>query len=138
MADVYSKAKRSEIMSRVKNRRTLPEEVVAGLLRKLKVRYRRNVSMLPGSPDFAVHKAKVAVFVHGCFWHGHPNCKRAKLPESNREFWERKIAGNRRRDARNCNRLRKEGWRVLTVWQCRLHKEKQVMHRLQRELDRVH
>lgn len=133
MADVYSKAKRSEIMSRVKNRRTQPEEVVAGLLRKLKVRYRRNVSTLAGSPDFAIHKAKVAVFVHGCFWHGHPNCKRAKLPNSNRVFWEQKITGNKCRDARNARKLRKEGWRVLIIWQCRLRKSEHVLKRLRRE-----
>ncbi len=134
MVDVYSKAKRSEIMSRVKNRRTQPEEVVAKLLRKLKVRYQRNASSLPGEPDFTLRSSKVAIFVHGCFWHGHSNCKRAKLPDTNRRFWEEKIAGNKRRDARNVRKLRRDGWRVLTVWQCRLRKQERVLKRLRREL----
>jgi len=130
MADIYSKAKRSEIMSRVKNRKTGPEETVAALLRKLGVRYRRNVKSLPGRPDFAVASKNVALFVHGCFWHGHNNCKRAKLPDSNREFWAAKIGKNKRRDAKVARRLRKAGWHVWTIWQCRLRGSEQVRRRL--------
>lgn len=134
MADIYSKAKRSEIMAKVRTRRTAPEESVASLLRRLRVRYRRNVGSLPGAPDFVVSTKKVAVFVHGCFWHGHSNCKRAKLPSTNTEFWTKKISGNIRRDRRNERLLRKEGWRVVTIWQCRLRKPESVSRRLGRFL----
>jgi DNA mismatch endonuclease Vsr len=79
MTDIYSKGKRSEIMSHVKNRGTQPEEKFADLLRTLRVRYRRNVKSLPGEPDFVVSSVKTIIFVHGCFWHNHKNCNRAKL-----------------------------------------------------------
>jgi DNA mismatch endonuclease (patch repair protein) len=136
MADVYTKMKRSEIMSRVKNKRTSPEESVAAILRRLGVRYRRNDRTLPGKPDFAVRSAKVAIFVNGCFWHGHVNCPRAKLPDTNVEFWKAKIATNKRRDRRAARKLRAKGWRVLTVWQCGLRNPDRVRTRLARVLQR--
>ena len=134
MADVYSKSKRSEIMSHVKNRGTLPEERVASLLRRLRIRYKRNVKYLPGEPDFVISSAKSVIFVHGCFWHNHTNCKRAKLPKTNRSFWRRKIEKNRRRDARVARLLHKQGWHIITVWQCKLGKPDIVLRRLRRLL----
>ena len=134
MADIYSKAKRSEIMSRVKHTRTAPEEKVAGLLRKLKAKYRRNVKSLPGSPDFVVKSAKTVIFVHGCFWHGHSNCKLARRPKTNRKFWFKKAVDNRRRDLRKNRLLRKHGWHVITIWQCRLRTPDRVLKRLQTAL----
>lgn len=127
---MYTKAKRSEIMSHVRNRRTATENRVAGMLRNLGIRYRRNVRTLPGEPDFAVGASKTAIFVHGCFWHGHANCKRAKLPKTNRGFWQRKININKRRDARATRLLRKKGWHIMTIWQCRLRDPQRVMARL--------
>ncbi|MDY7011595.1 MAG: very short patch repair endonuclease [Planctomycetota bacterium] len=132
--DVYTKAKRSEIMSHIKNRRTAPEDKVASLLRKLRIRYRRNVKSLIGKPDFVVSSAKTVIFVHGCFWHGHTGCKRAKLSETNKAFWKRKIAKNRRRDARTARLLRKRGWHVMTIWQCRLRNPDHVLNRLKKAL----
>ncbi len=132
MTDVYTKAKRSEIMARVKNRRTKPEEKVAALLRRLKVRYRRNVRSLAGEPDFVIRSAQTVVFVHGCFWHNHVGCKRGKLPATNRAFWKRKITENKRRDARVARQLRKNGWHVLTIWQCGLRNSERVLNRLNR------
>jgi DNA mismatch endonuclease (patch repair protein) len=132
MADVYTKAKRSEIMARVKNRKTNPEEKVAALLRKIKVRYRRNVRSLTGEPDFVIRSGHTVVFVHGCFWHNHGGCGRAKLPATNRAFWKRKITGNKKRDVRIARQLRKEGWHVLTIWQCALRNPAQVLRRLER------
>jgi len=134
VADVYSKAKRSEIMSRAKNRRTAPEDAVAGMLCQLRARFRRNVKSLPGNPDLVLPAARTVIFVHGCFWHGHANCKRAALPKTNRAFWRGKIAGNAKRDARNARLLRKKGWHVLTVWQCRLREADRVLKRLRRAL----
>ena len=135
MVDIYSKSKRSDIMSRVKNRRTKPEDQVATLLRSLGVKYRRNVKTLPGQPDFVVKSKKLIVFVNGCFWHGHPNCNRAKLPDSNRKFWEKKINANKRRDQHNARKLRKEGWHIITIWQCKLRKPSSVMNRLKKQLN---
>ena len=132
MVDIYSKSKRSEIMSHVRNRKTSAENKVAHLLQVLKVKYRRNVRSLPGEPDFLVTSAKTVVFVHGCFWHKHSNCNRAKLPKSNRSFWKRKIEGNRKRDERIARLLRKEGWHVITVWQCALRNPERVLRRLRR------
>jgi len=133
MTDVYTKAKRSEIMSRVKNKRTAPEDRVALILRALGIRYRRNVKTLPGKPDFVVSAKRTVIFVNGCFWHGHRNCKRSKLPGSNRDFWKEKIRSNRRRDARTARALRRQGWRVWTIWQCHLRNPEAVRQRL-REL----
>ena len=134
MADIYDKAKRSEIMSCVKHIRTAPEEKVAGLLKKLRIRYRRNVKTLPGRPDFVIKSAKTAIFVHGCFWHAHPNCKLAKRPKTNKRFWQQKAIDNRKRDLRKNRLLRKKGWHVMTIWQCKLRRPEQVQKRLRRIL----
>lgn len=132
MVDIYSKSKRSEIMSCVRNRRTAPEDEVAALLKGMGVKYRRNVKTISGQPDFVVRSKSTVIFVNGCFWHGHPNCNRAKLPDSNRAFWEKKITANKTRDRRIAHKLRKEGWRVINVWQCHLRKYEQVRKRLTR------
>jgi DNA mismatch endonuclease (patch repair protein) len=136
MADVYTKAKRSEIMARIKGRNTSPEHTVARLLRKLKIKHSRNVKSITGQPDFAIFPAKTIIFVHGCFWHNHTNCKRAKLPTTNRAFWKRKILGNKQHDVKILRLLRKEGWHVITIWQCTLRKQERVMARLKRILVR--
>ena len=130
MTDVYSKRKRSEIMSRVRNTKTGPEESVAKILRGLGIRYRRNVKGLPGTPDFVVRSRQTVIFMHGCFWHGHSNCGRAKLPTSHPMFWVRKVQTNKKRDARKSRELRRMGWHVWTVWQCHLRKPEQVQRRL--------
>ncbi|MBN1126343.1 MAG: DNA mismatch endonuclease Vsr [Sedimentisphaerales bacterium] len=123
-------------MSRVKNRRTKPEEIVADILKSLGTRYRRNVKRLPGQPDFVIHSAQTAIFVNGCFWHGHRNCVRAKLPATNRSFWEHKINKNKRRDRRVRRLLRQQGWKTLTIWQCRLRRVEQIKQRLIRALSK--
>ena len=130
MTDIFSKAKRSEIMSRIKSRRTSIEERMASLLRKSHIKYRRNVKTLPGEPDLVIVGGKIAVFVHGCFWHGHKGCLRAKLPRSNTVYWKQKIERNEKRDRRTARLLRKKGWHVLTVWQCKLKNPERVMKRV--------
>ncbi len=119
--DIFSSAKRSQIMQAVRTTGTRPEIAVQSLLRELGYRYRRNVSTLPGKPDFIVTQRAKAIFVHGCFWHGHQKCKKGQtLPQANRTFWESKIAKNISRDRRAVAELRKNGWSVLTVWECQL------------------
>ena len=101
---------RSELMRRVRQRDTKPEQDVAAALRELGLRFRRNVRALPGSPDFANRARHWAVFVHGCFWHRHKNCPRTTTPTRNRRFWLDKFDANRKRDQRNARKLRAIGF----------------------------
>jgi len=105
-------------MKRVKRERTAPEEAVAAILREMGIRTRRNVKSLPGSPDFANKARHFAIFVNGCFWHGHAGCRLATIPKSNSEFWREKLTANRLRDARKVRALRKQGFAVTTLWEC--------------------
>ena len=130
MVDIFTQSKRSEIMSHVKNKSTKPEEQFAKLLKINKIKYDQNVNYLPGNPDFVIFYAKLAIFIHGCFWHGHPNCNRAKLPQTNKTFWKEKIFKNTKRDAKVCRLLRKQGWHIMTIWQCRLRDQNRVIKRL--------
>lgn len=120
MADTVSKQKRSEIMSHVTEKETKPEIMVRKYLFARGLRYRKNVKQLPGTPDIVFPKYKTAVFVNGCFWHGHKECKYSHLPSTNLEYWEKKIADNLERDERKTRELEKLGYRVLIVWQCQL------------------
>ena len=120
MADTVSKQKRSEIMSHVTGKETKPEIMVRKYLFARGLRYRKNVKQLPGTPDIVFPKYKTAVFVNGCFWHGHKGCKFSHLPSPNLEYWENKIADNLERDERKTRKLEKLGYRVLIVWQCQL------------------
>jgi len=132
MTDIYTKSRRSEIMARIKDRKTSPENAVASILRKLKIKFRRNEKSLPGQPDFVIPLNKTVIFVNGCFWHNHTNCNRAKLPSTNRAFWKRKILGNKQRDQRIARLLRKRGWHVIRIWQCNLREPERVIKRIKR------
>ena len=120
MADTFTKPERSRIMRAVHSTGTRPEQIVAAVLRAARVRISRNVDNLPGKPDFVIRQARVAVFVHGCFWHGHPCRRGARMPKTNTKYWREKIARNIRRDARVKRELRKRGYAVYTIWECRL------------------
>ena len=120
MADTVSKEKRSEIMSHVTGKETKPEIIVRKYLFARGLRYRKNVKRLPGTPDIVFPKYKTAVFVNGCFWHGHKGCKYSHLPSTNFEYWEKKIADNIERDERKKRELEGLGYRVLIIWQCQL------------------
>jgi DNA mismatch endonuclease, patch repair protein len=109
---------RSAIMRAVKSQSTNPELAVRDQLRPFGLRMRFNAPYLPGKPDIAIHSVMLAIFVNGCFWHGH-GCKRgARTPKTNAKYWTAKIARNRARDRRNAALLREKGWRVLTIWEC--------------------
>lgn len=120
---------RSRLMGRIASSDTKPEIAVRALLRGLGIRYRLHAKDLPGNPDIANRKRRFAVFVHGCFWHGH-SCKRGAAPASNKSFWDKKLARNRVRDRRAIAALKAKGWRVLTVWECQLKQPKRLMARL--------
>lgn len=114
--DPFAGAKRSEIMSRIKGKNTKPERVLAGMLSRRGIRFRRNDPHLAGSPDFAFHSKKVAAFLDGDFWHGRPLLLGRGMPTANREFWVRKLKRNAARDRRVTRELRLAGWKVLRVW----------------------
>ena len=118
---------RSELMRRVRRAGTAAEASTALILHNAGMRYRRNVKSLPGSPDFANKTRRWAVFVNGCFWHHHNNCRRATIPKRNRGFWLEKFKANKVRDATKIRALRKMGFRVITIWECEL--ERTVLHR---------
>ena len=118
--DTVSKKKRSEIMSHVTGKETEPEIMVRKFLFAQGLRYRKNVKRLSGTPDIVLQKYKTAIFVNGCFWHGHKGCKYSRLPSTNVTYWENKIKTNIERDKRKILELEKLGYKVLTIWQCQL------------------
>ena len=118
--DNRSKEARSRNMSNIPSKNTKPEETVRKYLFAQGVRYRKNVSKLPGKPDIVLLKYKTVVFINGCFWHGHEGCKYFVPPKTNTEFWDAKFKYNQERDERNYRKLRDLGWRILIVWECEI------------------
>lgn len=111
-------------MSGVKNKNTSNEIRVRKALFSLGFRYKINDSTLPGSPDIVLPKYKIVIFIHGCFWHGHTQCKKSITPKTNLAFWESKIGKNKKRDRKSKSDLRKLGWSIITVWDCELRNKK--------------
>lgn len=111
---------RSRLMSRIRGKDTKPEMAVRSYLHRRGLRYRLHDRALPGKPDLVFKSRGVVVFVHGCFWHGHPGCPKARVPKTHVSFWRAKIEGNAVRDRRSMRRLRALGWRVFVVWQCQI------------------
>ena len=124
MADVLTPEQRSYNMSQIKNKDTKPEEIVRKYLFSKGLRYRKNDKRYPGHPDIVLPKYKTVVFVHGCFWHMHDNCKYARLPKTNAEYWKNKLLKNKERDSIEQQELRSMGWNVLVVWECELRKDR--------------
>ncbi|MCT4124161.1 DNA mismatch endonuclease Vsr [Elizabethkingia anophelis] len=124
MADVHSKAVRSYNMSQIKGRDTKPELLVRRFLFANGLRYRLYNKKLPGKPDIILSKFKTIIFVHGCFWHGHENCKYYIIPKTRTKFWLDKIEGNKKRDGQNVTLLKNNGWNIIIVYECQLKKEK--------------
>ena len=120
MADIVTKENRSERMSGIRSKDTKPELFLRKYLFHKGFRYRKNYKKLPGTPDIVFLKKKIAVFINGCFWHGHENCNLFKLPKTNRSFWKEKIEKNRNRDKTNFEKLDATGWAVFVFWECAL------------------
>lgn len=120
MVDHVSIAKRSEIMRAVRPKGSGPEKLVRSAAHRLGLRFRLHRRDLPGSPDIVFPRHKTVVFVNGCFWHRHKNCKKATTPKSNTAFWAKKFARNVERDQENYSRLARLGWTVVVVWQCEI------------------
>lgn len=134
MPDTFTPEQRSRLMARVKTRDTKPELVVRKTLHRLGYRFRLHRADLPGKPDIVLPRHRKIIFVHGCFWHGHPGCRRAARPTSNTEFWDRKLSANIERDLRNRRKLTESGWDVLVVWECEVRDVNSLSRRLQQFL----
>jgi DNA mismatch endonuclease (patch repair protein) len=123
--DVVDSATRSRMMAGIRSKNTKPEITVRRYLHARGFRYRLHAHALPGSPDLVLPKYKVAIFVHGCFWHRHPGCRYTTTPASNVEHWTQKFRENTERDARKQAALEGAGWRVIVVWECELRRTAQ-------------
>ena len=135
MTDVFTRKKRSNVMSRIRGKGNKSTEIkLLNLFRVHGVTGWRRHQPIPGKPDFVFRKERLVVFVDGCFWHGCPTCY--IKPKQNAEFWENKIGGNIRRDRKVSRQLRTDGWSVCRVWECKLKKPDVVMRRIQRMLGR--
>jgi DNA mismatch endonuclease (patch repair protein) len=137
MTDQLSPEHRSWNMSRIRSRDTSPERAVRSLLHRLGYRFRLHRKDLPGTPDIVLPRMRVAIFVHGCFWHRHHGCKLAYTPKSNVSFWTGKFEGNVQRDAKKKFLLKSVGWRVFTVWECETKTPGKLRSRLRRRLKSV-
>lgn len=120
MPDTLTTEQRHRCMSHIRSKGTKPEVLVRKELFRRGYRYRINVSSLPGKPDIVLPKYKTAIFVNGCFWHGHEGCKHFVMPKSNMGYWEAKIRGNQQRDRDAIIMLQEAGWNVITIWECSL------------------
>lgn len=134
MVDRLDSDRRSQLMQKVKGKDTKPEMIVRSLLHRLGYRFRLHRKNLPGTPDIVFPSRHLALFVHGCFWHGH-GCRIGQLPKSRLDYWQPKIEANRARDRRKEAALIAEGWRVVVVWQCELADLDTLRERLLRLLD---
>lgn len=120
MTDVHSPETRSYNMSRIRGKNTKPEELVRKYLFKQGFRYRKNDARLPGKPDIVLPRYRTVIFINGCFWHAHEDCRYFVWPKNNAEFWKKKISENTKRDSKNQSLLTELGWRVIVVWECEL------------------
>ncbi|RTE93076.1 DNA mismatch endonuclease Vsr [Bradyrhizobium sp. LVM 105] len=134
MADTLDKQQRSALMSRIGPSNSKPEMAVRSCLHGLGFRFGLHNSRLLGTPDIVLRKHKTLVFVHGCFWHRHTGCRKATSPKTRVEFWQDKFLANVRRDRRVRRKLRADGWRVITVWECQTVERDRLIKLLARHL----
>jgi DNA mismatch endonuclease, patch repair protein len=125
---------RSRTMRAVKSRDTVPELAIRSLAHRMGYRFRLHRANLPGKPDLVFPRLKKVIFVHGCFWHGHGCARGARVPKDNREYWLKKILGNRTRDQKNLEQLASLGWRSLVIWECDLRNPQRTKAQLRRFL----
>ncbi|MGN7741003.1 very short patch repair endonuclease [Pseudomonas sp. 22526] len=125
--DIVSKEVRSRMMASIRSSNTIPEMKVRKLLHKHGFRYRLHPREIPGRPDVVLPRYRVCIFIHGCFWHRHPECRYATNPSSREDFWRLKFEQNVKRDMRNRNELLQQGWRVFELWECGIRKPEAEM-----------
>ena len=137
MTDIYSKQKRSEIMSKISGKETKPEILVRKFLFANGFRYRKNDKKLPGKPDIVLPKYKIVIFVHGCFWHGHKGCSKAIKPSTNKDFWNTKIGKNIIRDKKVQETLKEIGRKVIVIWECQLRNQELLKQTLSKVINKI-
>jgi len=123
MTDIWSKEKRSDVMSKIRGKNTRPEIILRSQLFKQGLRFRIHRKDLPGKPDIVLAKYKTIIFVNGCFWHYHKNCKEGKIPSTNSTYWKEKLQKNVEKDNKHIQELEKLGWKVIVVWECEIEKQ---------------
>lgn len=129
--DIWSKQKRSEVMSKIRGKNTKPEMILRSQLFKQGFRFRVHQKDLPGKPDIVLPKYKTIIFVHGCFWHYHKDCREGRIPSTNSKFWKEKLQRNISKGEANIKTLKKEKWKVFVVWECEIEKQlKRTMRKL--------
>ena len=131
-ADIVSSDVRSQMMARIRGKDTAPELAIRRQLHAFGYRFRVHRRDLPGRPDIVLPRFRATVFVHGCFWHRHPNCVRASRPKTNQSFWDEKFESNMARDKRKATTLRQLGWTVATLWECETEDDRRLEGRLRR------
>lgn len=129
MTDIFTSAKRSEIMRSIRSKDTSPELKVRKALHRLGLRYRLHRQNLPGTPDLVLSKYKIIVQIRGCFWHQH-GCKKSSIPKSNEQYWITKLEKNKNRDFRTDQQLVQLGWHVIVIWECEVGSEVQLANRI--------
>lgn len=133
--DNLTRAQRSATMARIRSRDTAPEMAVRRIVRQLGYRFRSYRADLPGKPDLVFSRRRKAMFVHGCFWHGH-SCRAGKnKPASNTAYWKAKLSKNMLRDRKNCAALKRLGWRVMVIWECQIGNSSRLRSRIERFLE---
>jgi DNA mismatch endonuclease, patch repair protein len=138
MTDRVSEEQRHLIMSHINGKDTTIEVKVRKWLFNKGMRYRKNNRKILGTPDISIAKYKIAIFINGCFWHGHDGCKLASVPKTNTEFWTNKINKNKERDTRVETELKKQGWNVFIIWECQLGKNfEKTMNNLYNQLNEI-
>ena len=130
MADKISRERRSQNMARIGPKNSRSEMTIRRLLHAMGYRFQLHVTHLPGKPDVVFSNRKKVIFVHGCFWHQHQNCRNGGRPKSNQEFWNKKLSENVKRDIKNYRELEEKGWSVLVVWECEVADKEALIHRL--------
>ncbi|MGR0183447.1 very short patch repair endonuclease [Azospirillum aestuarii] len=128
--DRLSTEARSALMARIRSQDTAPEYAVRRALHMMGYRFRLHRADLPGSPDVVLPKYRMAIFVHGCFWHRHHGCRRCSMPRSNTKFWEEKFQRNVKRDVRNMEDLKSRGWRAVVIWECETKSGEELVRRI--------
>jgi len=137
--DIFSSEQRSWVMSRVRGKDTKPERVVRSALHRAGYRFRLHRADLPGKPDIVLPKYQAVIFVNGCFWHQHPGCRKATIPEHNKDFWQRKLERTVQRDQRNRVKLKRLGLKVITLWECQIQESiDNSMDQIKKCLEQTH
>lgn len=136
MTDTLPPEQRSWNMSRIRSQHTKPELIIRSLLHRVGFRFRISNRTLPGSPDIVLPKYKTTIFVHGCFWHRHENCAKARMPSSNQDYWQQKFVRNVARDAAAAKDLESQCWRVVVLWECDILRDPlAVLERLIKDME---